>query len=175
MIARQKQRWKTSEFGQQPHILYAKFQQPTIYNLHIIRLRCTAILRVLLLVFNETDHTSMRPNPESWPTPKNWPAVHSTYGRRQMGHFTCLQEVHGAVQGLILKRGVAEPSGPPRTQQCVQLGPYMYVADLEARSQPAQSAVTRTKVQILKLLISTTIYDQQLLAAPKKSRQDGNL
>ena len=85
-----------------------------------------------------------------------------------MGHFTCLQKVHGAVQGLILKRGVAEPSGPPRTQQCVQLGPYMYAADLEARSQPAQSAVTSTKVQILKLLISTTIYDQQLLAAPKK-------
>jgi hypothetical protein len=44
----------------------------------------------------------------------------------------------------------------------------MYAADLEARSQPAQSAVTSTKVQILKLLISTTIYDQQLLAAPKK-------
>jgi len=37
-----------------------------------------------------------------------------------MEYFTCLQKVDGVVQGLILEQRVAELSGLPRTQQCVQ-------------------------------------------------------
>jgi len=44
----------------------------------------------------------------------------------------------------------------------------MHVADLGAHSQPAQSAVTRKQVQILKLVISTNIYNQELVEAPRK-------
>jgi len=50
----------------------------------------------------------------------------------------------------------------------------MHVADLGARSQPAQSAVTRTQVQILKLVASTNINGQQFVETPRKQTRSNS-